>query len=84
MANQYLQVIPGEARAHPDMVCSNGRSPILDDDQRPTNATPITRYVDCSVMVVDIDTNELVDATSPSDFAEIGDEAMRSARKTDN
>ena len=48
------------------MLSRNHWLPILDYNHRPTNSPPITSYVNCTMVVIHVDTDKLAESTRPA------------------
>lgn len=60
---------------HQDMIRVDSWLPILDDNHGPTNSPTITSYMNSSMMMVKVDTDELVHLPSSPKLAELCNES---------
>lgn len=56
---------------------------MLDDNQGSTYPSPITSYVYSFLMMIDVDTNKLIDFPGSSKFSELGYETTGESCETD-
>jgi hypothetical protein len=66
-----------------DVLRTNPRPPLLDDDQRPTDPTTITSDMHGLMMQVDVDPHEFVDLSGPPHLPERLYEPFRETSETE-
>ena len=72
------------ARAYIDVLCRYSRTLIFDDNHGPTDASAVTSDMDCTVVMVDVHTDELAEPASSTETAEIVYESIRESSEAYN